>query len=241
MKRTIFLPFLLISAGVLTGCTSKDNPSCNEALIPQVTVNTPVTAGSPINLTVSGIENVLMYNWHGPNGFYSHEENPVIPNASANSAGRYTVDVITKDGCIHTAVTDSVIVGSAQAPCNLNNNTATLNGAATITLSYVYGAPAGGSYFIDGSGSGGDVELEFNGTGKPVTGVYTIQPTSSSTWGPGNVRVNITAASSLWYPAGGKVYVTLANNKVTASFCDVEFSSLTWGFKTKGSLKLTER
>lgn len=83
-------------------------------------------------------------------------------------------------------------------------------------------------------------KLAFAGTSKPVNGVYDIQSISGS-WGAGKVRVRITALSSNWYPGSGNVYVTVANNKVTASFCNVQFTSQTFGFKSNCSAKVTER
>jgi hypothetical protein len=234
-----FIPVVLICMAFITGCT-KEEASCDTSLVPQITANTTVTAGGTLNLSVSGIENVKLYNWYGPNNFSSHEQNPSITNVSGVHAGRYTVDVITADGCIYSAVSEPVTVGGAQTPCNVTNNTASLDGAGSINFSFVTGAPSGGSYFITANGSGGDMEFEFAGTGKPVNGIYDIQ-SLSGTWGAGKVRVRITASSSLWYPGSGSVYVTVANNKVTASFCNVQFTSQTFGFKANGSAKVTER
>ncbi len=222
----------------MTGCSSKDNPACNEALIPTITANTQVVAGTSLNLSVSGIDNVAMYNWHGPNGFSSHEESPVVTNMSAAKAGRYTVDVFTVDGCLHTAVTDSVIVSGAVAGCTLVNNRIELNGVNTLNFGVIYGSPGGGSYFVSGNSSGGDFEMEFSGTARPSTGVYSIQPLGGL-WGNGYVRLRITSASSLWYPGSGSINVSVVNSKPVISFCNVEFTSATFGFKVKGSGQVT--
>lgn len=238
-NRNIIIAVLFASIAFAAGCAPEKTP-CDNTSVPQVTANTTVTAGSTLNLSVAGIENAFMYNWYGPNNFSSHEQNPVITNVSGTNAGRYTVDIITDEGCIYTAVSEPVTVGGATTPCNIPNNTADLDGAAILNFYSVTGAASGGSYTITANGSGGDMRLEFFGTSKPVNGVYDIQ-SETGAWSPGKVRVSIVAVSSLWYPGGGSVYVTVANNKVTASFCNLQFTSQTFGFKTKGSAKVTER
>ena len=236
----IFIAVLLTCMAFITGCV-KDEASCDTSLVPQITANTTVTAGGTLNLSVTGIDNVKLYNWNGPNRFSSHEQSPVIENVSGVHSGTYTVDVITAEGCIYTATSDPVTVGGAVDPCSITNNTAELNGVSSMTFSNVSGAASGGSYTITANGSGGSMQLEFFGTSKPGNGIYDIQSVSG-TWAPGKVRVSITASSSLWYPAvGSKVNVTLANNKVTAVFCNVQFTSQTFGFKANGSAKVTEK
>lgn len=232
--RTI-IPAIAATLMFFPACTSKDNESCNGSLVPQVTVNTEVLAGSTINLTVSGIENVYMYNWYGPNRFSSHEQNPEIPNATAAIAGRYTVDVITKDGCIHTAVTDSVAVSAAEAPCTTPNNYAEFSNTFDVSFYSVSGSAGGGSYIVDANGSGGDLEMEFAGS-RPVTGLYNITSYGGA-WAQGYVRISITNGGVLWSPAGGKVYVNTVNGKLVVSFCNIDFSGQ--GFKTKVNLKVT--
>jgi hypothetical protein len=189
-----FIPFVLACMALVTACT-KDEASCDTSLVPKITVNTTVAAGGTLNLSVEGIENVKLYNWHGPNRFSSHEQSPSISNVSGANAGKYMVDVITTSGCIYSATSDAVTVGGAQQPCSIANNTAQLNGVGTINLSSVQSGPSGGAYIISASGSGGDMEMEFYGTSKPVNGVYDMQPVSGA-WSPGKVRVKISASSS---------------------------------------------
>ncbi len=51
----------------------------------------------------------LTYDWTGPNGFTSNAENPVIPNATSDANGQYTVTVTDAHGC-STIGTTNVIV-----------------------------------------------------------------------------------------------------------------------------------
>ena len=59
--------------------------------------NSPVCVGDPINLMVTDVEGAT-FEWTGPNGFISTEQNPVIDAATEADAGDYTV-VVTIDGC----------------------------------------------------------------------------------------------------------------------------------------------
>jgi hypothetical protein len=132
-----------------------------------------------------------------------------------------------------------VIITVPNSPCAPGNNTADIAGAITQSFSYINGHAAGGSYFITCNGASGDLELEFPGTGKPAPGVYTIQ-TQGGSWGYGYARAMFTAMSSAWPSSSGKLYVTVNNNKVTATFCNVPVSSLTYGYQTTASARVSE-
>jgi gliding motility-associated-like protein len=54
--------------------------------------------GITIDVTASGT-GPFQYTWAGPNGFYSVDEDPVIPNATSADEGTYTVTVIDANGC----------------------------------------------------------------------------------------------------------------------------------------------
>lgn len=233
----IIIPAIAIAFVCMQACSSKDFEHCDEKLVPRVTIDSQVIAGATINLSVTGIDNVYMYNWRGPNKFSSHEQNPVVSNASAFNAGRYTVDVITKDGCIYTATTDSVKVGAATPPCTLINNYAEFSNTFDVSFYYVGGYISGGSYFVDANGSGGDLDMEFSGASRPVTGVYSVQSFGEA-WGAGYVRMSITNSGWSWNPASGsKVYVNTVSGKLVVSFCNTDFSSN--GYKTKINCQVT--
>ena len=74
---------------------------------PTVGNNSPIYAGSTLNLSASTIPGAT-YSWSGPNGFSSASQNPSIPDANTNAAGFYSV-TITAAGCsagpVATAVT----------------------------------------------------------------------------------------------------------------------------------------
>ncbi len=53
-----------------------------------------------LNLTASGGNT---YQWSGPNGYSSNQQNPIVPNISMASTGVYNVSVTSTGGCITTA------------------------------------------------------------------------------------------------------------------------------------------
>jgi hypothetical protein len=232
----IIIPAIITAITWMQACSSKDFDHCDETLVPKATVDSQVVAGDTINLSVTGITNVYMYNWYGPNEFSSHEQTPIIEHVSGASAGRYTVDVITNDGCIYTVTTDSVKVKSVQPPCTLVNNYAEFSNTFDVSFYNVGGATSGGSYFVTANASRGYFKMEFLGANRPFTGVYNIQPFSGS-WNPSNVRIDITNQGAIWSSGSGKVYVNAVNGKLVVSFCNVDFTYQ--GYKTKINCQVT--
>ena len=241
MKRNLIIGIIYYIAlsSLFTACAKK-NANCNGALKPVVSTNSPVFAGDSLKLAVSGVDDVFMYNWYGPGGFSSHDRTPALPAITSAGSGRYTVDVITKGGCIYTAVTDSVSVTAPVLPCTLSNNEGTISGEPNMYFTSITGSPSGGSYFLEAHGFEGDAELEFFGTAQPAAGIYSAQP-QAGTWGPGNVHVSVTNTDGLWYGDPGTLYISVTNQKITVSACSISFTSDTFGFHTTGTLMLTQQ
>jgi beta-glucanase (GH16 family) len=70
--------------------------------------NGPVWTGMTLNLTASTVSGAT-YNWTGPTGFTSTDQNPSIADATTNTAGIYDVTV-TVGGCTSAAGTTIVTV-----------------------------------------------------------------------------------------------------------------------------------
>ncbi|KAA9332088.1 T9SS type A sorting domain-containing protein [Hymenobacter busanensis] len=69
--------------------------------------NSPVAAGSTIQLTSAGVPNGATLQWTGP-GFSSLQLNPQIQNATQSNAGSYTLNV-TQNGCtVERTITVSI-------------------------------------------------------------------------------------------------------------------------------------
>jgi len=110
---------------------------------PSATTDSPVCAGATLTLTTPAVTGAT-YNWSGPNGFSSTDQNPVIANATAATDGTYFV-TITVDGCTSAngtaivAVTPlpvvTIVNGASVAICPAETVTLTASGAATYEWS----------------------------------------------------------------------------------------------------------
>jgi large repetitive protein len=59
---------------------------------------TAICEGLALSLSASSSETGISWNWTGPNGFTSTQQNPSIPNAVPGNSGTYLVNII-KDNC----------------------------------------------------------------------------------------------------------------------------------------------
>lgn len=73
---------------------------------PEASGDTAICEGESLHLFASDVPGVT-YQWTGPNGFSSNEQNPVLDAVTVSNQGTYTVTV-TQNGC--EAVADSVVV-----------------------------------------------------------------------------------------------------------------------------------
>ena len=96
---------------------------------PIITVNQNVCAGDSIQFNVNNIPNAT-YQWSGPNGFSSNNQNPLITDYNINNLGQYTVKVII-GSCENTS---SVNVNINPSP-NFQINSTCIDGVQTATVS----------------------------------------------------------------------------------------------------------
>ena len=77
---------------------------------PAITVssNSPICANGILELTTSG---GVSYDWTGPNGFTSIDQNPTLPNALGLTPGTYefTVTAVSVGGCTDIGVVQVVV------------------------------------------------------------------------------------------------------------------------------------
>ncbi|HWY10863.1 MAG TPA: gliding motility-associated C-terminal domain-containing protein [Bacteroidia bacterium] len=88
---------LLVSSGTCTASTTA-NIVINPLPIPNMTSNSPVCIGFPINFTGSG---GVGYSWSGP-GFSSVLQNPTIVNSTMANNGNFVLTVTDANGCVNT-------------------------------------------------------------------------------------------------------------------------------------------
>ncbi|WP_376776975.1 gliding motility-associated C-terminal domain-containing protein [Flavobacterium covae] len=120
----------------------------------------PLTScvGSPI--IFSSISGMLSYNWTGPNGFTSNQQNPIIANSNTSHNGIYTLVVTTPGGCTISDSTNVIVNPLPAAPiissitqpsCNVSTGSVSFNNLPASGTWTVTASPGGTS--ITGSGS----------------------------------------------------------------------------------------
>jgi hypothetical protein len=105
-------------------------PICTSPPAPTAAYNSPIYAGMTMNLTASTIAGAT-YNWSGPNGFTSADQNPSITNVTATATGTYNVSA-TVGGCTSTPGTVSVTVNP---PASMSIQTS----AGSVVLDWPFG------------------------------------------------------------------------------------------------------
>lgn len=189
-----------------------------------VTSNSPVCINSTIQLNATG---GTTYNWTGPNGFTSNQQNPTIPNATASNSGIYICQISGSGGC-DGSFTVSVVVGDNVAPVpnivNLlditgdcqttisNFPTATDNCTGTITATTTdplsYSIP--GTYIIhwtynDGHGNTTMQNQNVIITSPALPTTTNLTQIFCATNQPKISNIQITGQNIKWYDAAGNV------------------------------------
>lgn len=128
------------------GCTATAQTTVTVSAMPTPTAanNSPICAGTTLNLTSSG---GTSYSWSGPNGFTNATQNPSITSATTAASGVYTVTVTATGGCTATAQTTVTTNGTLSFVASSNSpicENQTLN--LTVPI-------AGGTYSWSGPNS----------------------------------------------------------------------------------------
>jgi len=151
--------------------------------------NSPLCAGSTINLTASNIAGAT-YNWSGPNSFTSTTQNPSIPGASTLSAGVYSVNVNVA-GCTGPNGTVNVVVNPIPVSPTANSNSPLCVGQ---TISLTASPMAGASYSWSGPNSFTSTlqNPTIPGASTLAAGVYSVTATvAGCTGSAGTVSVSV--------------------------------------------------
>ena len=131
-----------VTMSCCTGCT----------LTASASSNSPVCAGSTINLTATPSDGTppYSYNWTGPDGFTSTTQSPSINNATVAASGSYALTVTDFNGC---TVTQSITVTVNALPAvTCPGNLSVCSDTEAFALSG--GAPSGGVYSGPGVSAG---------------------------------------------------------------------------------------
>src|SRR4030095_3808582 len=182
----------------VNGCTSAAgtvNVTVNAGpSAPTAGSNGPICEGQTLNLTASNIGGAS-YNWTGPNGFTSNNQNPSIPNAIKNASGTYSVTA-TVNGCTSAAGTVNVTVNAGPSAPTAGSNGPICEGQ---TLNLTASNIAGASY--DWTGPNGFTSNNQNPSIPNATtnasGTYSVTATvNGCTSAAGTVSVTVNAGPS---------------------------------------------
>jgi len=208
----------------------------NDCVPPSLTVsnNAVLYEGEILNLTASSDDGAV-FSWTGPNNFTSNEQNPSIANVTAAAAGDYTVKSIVGECEKEKTIKVDVL---PKPTCSPANNTISLVTSLTFT-NVSFGLSASGRYELDGTGSQGDVTIEFF-TDVIAKGsfVYDLSTTDRNS-NNASMQVDIGGVYSNWQATDGKLYVSIAVNKITATFCSATFGNIQGAPAQHGSGKVS--
>ncbi len=127
---------------------------CSSSATTNVTINTQPTASASSNSAICSGQNLNLYanggtsyQWLGPNGFSSSQQNPVIANATVNATGTYYVTV--SNGTCSSTTSVNVVVNATPNPVVSSNsplctgNTLQLFASASGNNTYQWSGPGG--------------------------------------------------------------------------------------------------
>ena len=151
---------------------------------PTVSSNSPVCAGSTINLTTPSVTGAS-YSWTAPNGFTSTNQNPTIANATLAMAGLYSVTV-TVNGCPSTTGTTSLVVNSNLTPSVTISSSSTsicsfAGTSVTFTAIPVNGGASPSYQWKNGATNVGPNSSTYTVTSLPAGSVISVVMTSNAT------------------------------------------------------------
>ena len=228
---------VFVTVGGCVGPTATTSVTVNPApAAPTASANTPICAGSTLNLSASNIAGAT-YSWTGPNSFSSSLQNPSIPGVTTLDAGTYSV-VATVNGCPGPAGTVTVVVnttavvsaGSNQTVC-ANNNVVTLNGSSST---------GSGTWTTSGTGTFSPNANTLNATYTPSAGdisagsvVLTLTSTNNGACAAQNAQITVTITPAPTANAGPNQTVCSNNATVTLNGSFTVSSGIVW--TTSGS------
>lgn len=160
--------------------------TCTGACAATAGSNSPICAGTALNLTCAVVAGATLYHWTGPNGFNANGQNQTIAGATVLAAGVYTVTVTTP-GATCTGTTTVTVnplpsVTNAPAPLTICSGgiaafTPVIAPAAGATYSWTASVlPAGSVTGFAAAGAGPINNVLTNSGAVAGTVTYVITP-----------------------------------------------------------------
>jgi hypothetical protein len=133
--------YSLVLYDTLTGCSNTgiiDIEILNSPGLPIISGDTLVCDNDMIFFTTPTQEG-MTYHWHGPNGYISNEQNPVINQASTEFSGNYKLSLSDNiNGCSSdTAVANIVVVELPEMPTIAFTNPVCYGDIISLTTPYI--------------------------------------------------------------------------------------------------------
>ncbi|MDR2823985.1 MAG: hypothetical protein LBB41_02150, partial [Prevotellaceae bacterium] len=121
-------------------------------ITPPVTNNGPLCEGDSLQLTVTNPVANATYNWTGPNGWTSTQQNPVIYNVTVVDAGTYTLVISANNETGEAETTDVVIsvnpvavISPVSGTVTCSQPSVTLTASGGVTYSWNNGSSVVGN------------------------------------------------------------------------------------------------
>lgn len=171
---------------------------CGECLPPPVaglSSNSPVCLDGDIQLNGPDIADAT-YQWTGPDGFSSTEQDPVISNASYDNEGDYQLIMSNACGESDPATTTVEIIEAPGAAGSITGNTEVCEGDDNVTYSldpvadaeeYQWSIPSGAS--IESGEGTSSISLDFSGAS---TGQLQVTPLNDCGSGTASQPLDVT-------------------------------------------------
>ncbi len=163
---------------------------------PTATSNGPRCVGDTLRLFATTTTPGVTYNWAGPNGFTSTQQNPIITNVGTVNAGTYSVTATsTGSGCQSFAGTVTVVVNTIPAAPTASSNSPICAGA-TLNLTSTGAVGATFSWTGPNGFTSGLQNPSIVGATTAAAGTYTVRQTVNGCLSPATstlVVVNSTA------------------------------------------------
>ena len=157
------------------GCRSNsivvNMPDGHPPVAPTLSSNGPVCQDSLLQLFGTDTTGGITYQWSGPNGFSSNQQNPVINPATPASIGTYYCAItITATGCVSSASnitvgfkpTPVVNISALGAVCQGDTLTMASSGPAYPGATYYWTLPVGAFVAVGADTLAGPIGVEFD-------------------------------------------------------------------------------
>lgn len=220
----MLLSVCMLSCKKEENANGSDGTECPSLTAPLASANSPLQENDTLFLFAQTDVPDAGFEWTGPNGFLSSEQEPVIFPALFQHSGKYFCRIKLAN-CTSLYSLVNVQVNN---PCQqLNLNTATINSNLWNFFSGVSCGPAGANGFfgVTAANNDGTLQILFGNRYEKPYGyrVFPVSlfPDADST----TVQLRFNENGTEFKASSGTVYSAIETGKTVISFCNVLFQS----------------